>query len=119
MPTQPANAPASRLSLRTTVRDDGTVVECHGRLTVEVSSDFKQQVKEMISKTPRLVLDLSGITYMDSSGLGAIVAIFVSAKAARCSLQLVNLSQQIRKLLAMTRVISLFESCGEYNVRMP
>jgi anti-sigma B factor antagonist len=119
MSTQSPDAPAQRLSLRTAVRDDATVVECRGRLTMEVSTDFKQQIKEMIPKTRRLVLDLSGITYMDSSGLGAIVGIYVSAKAGRCNLQLVNLSQQIRKLLGMTRVISLFESCGEYNIRMP
>jgi anti-anti-sigma factor len=55
---------------------------------------------------------------MDSSGLGAIIAVYVSAKNARCELQLINVSKKIRDLLGMTKLLSVFEIAGQYNARM-
>jgi anti-anti-sigma factor len=56
---------------------------------------------------------------MDSSGLGALVALYISAKGAKCQLQLVNLSPRIRDLLSLTNVLSVFEECGRCGTRMP
>ena len=61
-----------------------------------------------------MIFDLRKVTYMDSSGLGTIVALYISAKAARSELQVVHLSKQIRELFQVTRVLSLFECGGEY-----
>ncbi len=56
---------------------------------------------------------------MDSSGLGAIIGVYVTAKKSDCELRLINLSQKIRELLGMTNLLSVFESCGQYGTRMP
>jgi anti-sigma B factor antagonist len=50
-------------------------------------------------------------------GIGTLVRLYVSAKAAGCSLELVNLSGQIRNLLGITNVLSLFTVIGENGVR--
>jgi anti-anti-sigma factor len=55
---------------------------------------------------------------MDSSGLGAIIAVYVSAKKASCELQLINLSKKIRDLLGMTKLLSVFESAGQFGTRI-
>jgi anti-anti-sigma factor len=55
---------------------------------------------------------------MDSSGLGAIAGLYVSAKAAGCRIELINLSQRIRELMSLTNILLLFESVGEHNIRL-
>ena len=56
---------------------------------------------------------------MDSSGLGTLVALYMSSKGARCELQLVNLTPRIRDLLALTNVLSVFETCGRSGTHLP
>jgi anti-anti-sigma factor len=56
---------------------------------------------------------------MDSSGLGAIVGLYISSKRANCELQLINLSPRVRELLSMSNLVSLFEGCGRYGARLP
>ena len=119
MSTNPPGAPGSRLKLRIQATPESTLVICSGKLTSEVSAEFKKEVRELIPQTKRLVLDLNDVVFMDSSGLGALVSLYVSAKAAGCELGLINLNKQLRELLRFTRVLSLFEACGQYPVRMP
>ncbi len=59
----------------------------------------------LIPNAKRIVLDF-GDFYMDSSGLGAVVSVYVSAKTAGCDLQLVNLGGRVKELLGMTHVLS-------------
>ncbi|HEX6908706.1 MAG TPA: STAS domain-containing protein, partial [Terriglobales bacterium] len=73
----------------------------------------------LIPQTRLLVLDLTGLAYMDSSGLGVLVGLYVSARTAGCQLQLINLNQRIRQLLGMTHLLSAFEACGKYMIKMP
>jgi len=47
---------------------------------------------------------LTNVSYMDSSGLGAIVGLFVSAKAANSQLKLINLNQRLKELFSITRL---------------
>jgi len=87
-------------------------------LTTEVAAEFKQEVRALVPQTKRIVLDLNEVVFMDSSGLGAIIGVYVTAKNAQCELQLVNLSKKIRELLGMTNLLSVFESAGLYGARM-
>jgi anti-anti-sigma factor len=107
------------LNLHTYAWEDATVVCCTGRLTTETSQLLKTEVKVLLPNKRRVILDLTDLGYMDSSGLGALVGLYISAKGARCELQLVNLSPRIRELLSLTNVLSVFESSGRYGTRMP
>ena len=118
MSTNPPGGPSSRCKLRIQATPESTSVICSGRLTADVSAEFKQEVRALIPTTKRLVLDLGEVVFMDSSGLGAIIAVYVSAKNARCELQLINVSKKIRDLLGMTKLLSVFEIAGQYNARM-
>jgi anti-sigma B factor antagonist len=60
-----------------------------------------------------VVVDLSKVTYIDSSGLGTLLATYISAKSAGCDLKLVNLTQRIKDLLHLTRLASVFEGYGD------
>jgi anti-sigma B factor antagonist len=94
------------------------VIECRGRLVREATDQLRQTVKPLLSKTKCVVLDLTALAHMDSSGLGTVVGLYVSAKTAGCQLQLINLNQRIRQLLGMTHLLSAFEACGKYMIKM-
>src|SRR5579863_10454716 len=112
MPDNPAEPSDRQVRLEIERTGDVVAVKCSGRLTSDVSASFKNDIKDLIPGARRIVLDLSAVTRLDSSGLGAIVGIYVSARSAKCELELINLNKQIRDLLGMTNLLSVFESCG-------
>jgi len=91
---------------------DCTVVECFGRLTSENVPLLKDAMREACERKVRIVLDLNEVPMMDSSGLGAVVTLHVSARTRGCRLEVVNASKQILELFSMTNVLSLFEATG-------
>jgi anti-anti-sigma factor len=99
-------------------RGEATVVECHGKLTVENAPLLKSEVREMIPNQKRIILDLKEVPLMDSSGLGTIVGLYVSARTRRCAFELKNANQQIRELLGISNLLSLFEAVGRDGGRM-
>jgi anti-anti-sigma factor len=80
---------------------------------------LKTEVKPLLLTKRRVILDLTDLAHMDSSGLGALVALYISAKGAKCQLQLVNLSPRIRELLSITNVLSVFEAYGRCGTHLP
>lgn len=107
-----------RLELRKHVDGSTAVLECSGNLVAENALHLKNKVKGMIPHEKRIILDLTGLTRMDSSGLGTVVGLYISARKANCALQLVNLSKPVRELLGLTNLLSVFEDCGKYGTRM-
>jgi anti-anti-sigma factor len=118
MATNPSNVPSSRLKLDIQTVEDATVVRLSGNLTRDDAATFKEKVKALIPQTKRLVLDLSEVTYMDSSGLGAVVSVYITARKAGCDLQLINLSKRVRELLGLTNLLSVFETTGQFFIKM-
>jgi anti-sigma B factor antagonist len=107
------------LKLRTFSRDDATVVQCQGILTSANSATLKSHVKALLPATRHVVLDLTGLSQMDSSGLGVVVGLYISAKNAGCTLELINLSARVRELFSLTNLLLLFEPCGRAGTRLP
>jgi len=107
------------LSLSVSTLENATVVQCRGSLTAERSDFLKREVKSRIPDKGRMVLDLSEVSRMDSSGLGAIVALYLSARGRGCDFDLINLNKQIRDLLAISKLLSVFEECGRQGIRIP
>jgi anti-sigma B factor antagonist len=95
------------------------LVRLTGRLVAGVTDVLYLEVKALIPQTQRIVLDLTDLTHMDSMGLGTLVRLYVSARAAGCDLELVNLGKRIRQLLGMTNLMSFFTIIGENDVRIP
>lgn len=119
MPINPSALTPLQLKLERIPIEDGIVVKCSGRLIAENSVQFKADVKSMIPHHKRIALDLSELTQMDSSGLGALVAVYISARTGSCDLRLIQLNQRIRELLGITNLLSIFEACGQHNVKLP
>ena len=93
------------------------LLHCHGRLVAGATSVLSAAVTPLIPGTKRIVLDLSDLQHTDSMGLGALVRLFVSAKAAGCNLELMHLSKQISHLLGLTNLSQVFTVIGESGIK--
>ncbi len=97
--------------LPTTRRMNGViVVYCGGRLVLgEESTSLRLLVKDLLNKSPQIVLDLGDVTHMDSGGLGTLVALYTSARTAGGDIKLANLNARLSDLLQITRLATVFE----------
>lgn len=88
-----------------------TRIRCQGRLVHGNAEEIKNLVKPLIGQRGRIVIDVGGVKYLDSAGLGALVGLKVSAlKQENCRLELENLSPWIQEMLNITNLGSLFAS---------
>jgi anti-anti-sigma factor len=111
--------PTTGLTLRSYARSDATVVQCIGQLTIEHSEALKSHVRNIMPQAKRIILDLKEVRRMDSAGLGAIVALYISAKKGRCDFLLINYNNSIKNLLGLTNLLSVFEACAHTGTRFP
>jgi anti-sigma B factor antagonist len=84
-----------------------TIVHCTGRITSDTTELLKTTVKPLLSQSKRVALDLANVSYMDSSGLGILVALYTSATTASCQFKLINLNRRLKELLSVTQLIEL------------
>lgn len=94
------------------------VVRCSGRLVSGVNDILYTRVKEQFPHTKHIVLDLKDLVRMDSTGLGTLARLYVSAKSAGITLELTHLSKQVRELLGLTNLLEVFAFIGQSGVKM-
>lgn len=111
--------PAGGLKLHVYAWQDAQVVKCSGRLTTETAALLKTRVQALLPDARRIILDLAEVSRMDSSGLGAVIAVYVSSKKHKSTLQLANYNKSIRDLLGLANLLSIFEQCAEVDMRLP
>jgi anti-anti-sigma factor len=99
--------------------ENAIVVECHGKLTLEHAPQLRNKIRTLMPEEKRIVLDLKDVPFMDSSGLGTLVTLYVSGRSRGCKLELINVSAALRTLLGMTNLLSLFEDVGRYGGKLP
>lgn len=99
--------------MKSSVRDVGEVrvISLSGKITIGTGDVM---LRELITESledghTKLLLDLGGITAIDSSGIGEMVACYTSAKNRNAQLKLVNLSRKINDILQVTQLITVFD----------
>jgi anti-anti-sigma factor len=102
MATNPLPTPT--LTLATEKTPSEAIVHCSGRITMENANQLRDTARQLIAENKRLVIDFSDVSYLDSSGLGMIVGVYISAKKARCELKLINLSLRVKEIFTLTRL---------------
>jgi anti-sigma B factor antagonist len=86
------------------------VVDCEGRIIFgEESAELRDTVKQLLTQNKRIVLNLGGVNYIDSGGLGTLVALYTTAQQAGSSIKLCNLTQRVGDLLQVTKLLTVFE----------
>ncbi len=91
---------------------DVVVLDVKGRVTLgEGDEILKDKVNSLLNQGRRkIVLNLAGVPYIDSAGLGEIVRTFTTVSRQGGSLKLLNLTKRITDLLAITKLLTVFET---------
>jgi len=90
--------------------DDIAIVTIPGKSLESANSRaFKESMAPVVAANPKLVFDLSQLTFVDSSGLGAILSCLRQANAAGGDLKLCGLSKGVRALFELVRMHKIFE----------
>src|ERR1700756_4467739 len=98
------------LKMDTLLADGVTIVACSGRIVFgEESSGLRDNLKKLLTTTKRIILNLSGVSYIDSGGLGTLVGVYSSARSAGADIKLTGLGQRLRDGLAITKLPTIYE----------
>ena len=86
------------------------VLDCSGRVLFgEESASLRDTVKKLLTQSPRVVMNLREVNYIDSGGLGTLVSLYTSARNAGGAVKLASLSQRVGDLLQITKLLTIFE----------
>ena len=91
---------------------DVTVLDLSGKITIgEGSVQLREAVRGLLERGKKQVLiNLGGVDYVDSSGIGELVSCFTTTKNQGGQLKLLNLTKKIRDLLQITKLLTVFET---------
>lgn len=101
------------------MRQQVKVIKLSGNLNATTSQEFRQKITEIIEIGVKIVLvDCQDVTFMDSSGLGALVLAFKTLRASDIKLVLCSINEQVRilfELTSMDKVFEIFPSQDAFN----
>jgi anti-sigma B factor antagonist len=113
-----AEAPEKTLTFEIERDGETAVVKCHGRLVAGTTEELYQDVKHLLPQLKLVVVDLADLTYVDSMGLGALVRLYASARQSGCEFKLLHLGKQLRNLLKMTNLLSVFGQAEDHGINI-
>jgi anti-sigma B factor antagonist len=90
---------------------DVTVVDVSGRITLgEGSSALRDVLRDLTAKgNKKILLNLSDVSYIDSSGIGELVSGFTSVSNQGGTLKLLGLTKRVKDLLQITKLYTVFD----------
>lgn len=87
-----------------------TVLDLSGKITLEDSGQLKGKVTSLFGAGHKqVILNLAGVSYIDSAGLGEMVGCHTTAQREQGAIKLANLGKKSKDLLAMTKLIMVFD----------
>ena len=99
------------LSIASREVDGVTVLDLNGRITLgEGSVQLRDAIRDLIGKGQKsILLNLSEVNYIDSSGLGELVSAYTTARNQGAALKLLGLSKKVNDLLQLTNLYTVFD----------
>jgi anti-sigma B factor antagonist len=101
------------MDMKTSTRMTGdvTIVDISGRIALgEESAKLRDLIMSLLSEGHhKILLNLAGVNYIDSSGLGALVSAFTTVRKAGGELKLVNLTDKVDNLMEITKLYTIFD----------
>ncbi len=99
--------------MKINIRNEGevTIVDLEGKITIgEGDVLLREAIHELTSQSdPKILLNMARVAYMDSSGVGELLACFQAVNEQGGTLKLLNISTKIKDLLQITQLLSVFE----------
>ena len=95
------------------------VVEAVGEIDLHRSAQFQQELLASLDRHPsRIIVDLSQVGYMDSSGVASLVKLLARVRREKVGLKLAGLTPRVRSVFEITRLDSVFEICASVEEAM-
>jgi anti-sigma B factor antagonist len=90
---------------------DITILDMDGKVTIgEGSVALRTTIRRLLGEgKKKILLNLGSVSYVDSSGIGELVSSFTAVNKEGGSLRLLNLTQKIQDLLAITKLLTVFD----------
>lgn len=90
---------------------DVTILDMDGKVTIgEGSVALRSTIRRLLGEgKSKILLNLGGVGYVDSSGIGELVSSFTAVNKEGGTLKLLNLTQKIQDLLAITKLLTVFD----------
>jgi len=91
---------------------DVTILDLKGKMTLGEGDELlKDKINSLIHQNQKnLLLNLEGVPYIDSAGLGEIVRTYTTVSRQGGKLKLLNLTKRIQDLLAITKLLTVFDT---------
>lgn len=101
----------AELNIKERQAGDVIVLDLDGKITIgEGSVALRSAVRRLVEENKKkILLNLAGVGYVDSSGIGELVSSFSSVSREGGQLKLLNLTQKIQDLLAITKLLTVFD----------
>jgi len=89
-----------------------SILDISGKIVLgEGDGQVRERIKDLLADGQRkILLNLGDVSYIDSAGLGALISSYTTTKREGGQLKLVNLTRRIQDLLAITKLITVFET---------
>lgn len=94
---------------RTKVKS-ASVLTLSGRLDLDAAPKLRQELRDLAAESPRVVVDLDGVSFLDSSGIGALISGLKATRERGGDLRLARVSAQaqyVLKLATLDRILSM------------
>ena len=90
---------------------DVTVLDMSGKITIgEGSVALRMAIRRLLEESKkRILLNLAGVNYIDSSGIGELVSSYTAINKEGGQLKLLNLTQKLQDLLTITKLLTVFD----------
>jgi anti-sigma B factor antagonist len=101
------------MEMQERVVGDVVIVAITGDITLGKGGDvlLRDKVQSLLQQGhQKVLLDVGGVSYVDSAGLGQIVQTSVTARNKNASVKLLNVSKRLRDLLVVTRLLTVFDT---------
>ncbi len=100
------------MKIKTTEKYEAVVLELKGNVMGgDDTKEFNETLHKLIDQgKTRMIIDLGGVKFMNSSGLGMLIGGLTTMKKAEGHLKLANVTEKIESLLIITKLIKIFES---------
>ena len=99
------------IKMETDISGDVVILYCSGRLVFgDETAAFRERIRNILLGTAQIVVNLSGIEYIDSGGLGTLVGTLASTRNRRGEIKLVCPTKRVSDLLIRTRLDTVFKS---------
>ena len=101
----------SELSIKERQAGDVTILDLEGKITIgEGSVSLRTAIRRLIEEgKKKILLNLAGVSYVDSSGIGELVSSYTTINREGGQLKLLKLTQKIKDLLTITKLLTVFD----------